>query len=116
MYPTIVRKNQFTYPLSKSKSCPNHCPQYKELCTISPPKEVNRPFNVFSDSIDAPLLIDLPYRLIYPYNSIPSPLSPALSSAFLTETQVNASKRPPHLKVAGIIDTTCNSSTCNNSS
>lgn len=34
------------------------------------------------------------------YTQIPSPLHPALFSAFLTETQVNVSRRSPHTAVA----------------
>ena len=43
---------------------------------------------------------DVGPRLRSPYTCILSPLPLALSSAFLTETQVNVSSRSPHMEVA----------------
>lgn len=45
---------------------------------------------------------DVRLRLRYPYTWIPSPLSPALSSAFLIEMQGNVYRRSAHMEVADI--------------
>jgi hypothetical protein len=45
-------------------------------------------------------LKDVKPGLRSPYTQIPSPLHPALFSAFLTETRVNVYRMSPHMEVA----------------